>query len=566
MRMATASEQETANNRAVEDCLSRLPAMSWSWYGWLFLLQRLQGQHCLFVGQNSPDAIEAIGRLSGNKVEVIDATQEADLPALLAAYDDGQFDAVIVDFVHALPAQLFRTRGQLSGFIEAIARLVAADGYLYMAMQNGLSPRQVLKNISKFKWISKSGYWADGGLKRLEGALRNDGFRQFQVHPLTIDSDGIKEVLPESGYRSFKNSLLRRERIKERLLGARGIRWLANGYAVVADRRVSDSLIDRLIDDLCRANILDPARRAEYGLKYYLVLIGKAIISLGCPGSANSEIVVVLPLDQRSASRRIKELEMIRYLQTLPARVSRRIPDAYGPRVVEGCLYFPIQALPGMSAELAFPGLARATRNAAGFLLDLGIASRSRIELDEERYQELFGNLFTEAKKRIDIFEGLLDSLEAGVRTLLSGKALNKVFMHGDFKMENLILDRNSLEINGVIDWELAEKEGLPLLDLLYLITYNKIMVAGIDEFAAIRLFLLEDKFTDEDQQLLDLYKEQLDIDGPLYEALLVMFIVHHLGIRWKIDLKQVKLVNATGAILNKLDTRITNYLSRGGE
>ena len=42
----------------------------------------------------------------------------------------------------------------------------------------------------------------------------------------------------------------------------------------------------------------------------------------------------------------------------------------------------------------------------------------------------------------------MLDSLEAGVRKLLSGKSLNKVFMHGDFKMENLLLDRGSLEVN----------------------------------------------------------------------------------------------------------------------
>jgi len=560
--MAAVCEQETANSRIVEDCLSSLPAVTWGRHGWLFLLPRLQGRHCLFVGRNIADTIDAISRLSGNEVEVIDAAPGADLSAQLAACGDGQFDAVIVDLVHALPAQLFHTKAQLASFIEEITRLVAADGYLYIAMQNGLSPKQFLENIHKINWMSKSGCWADGGLKRLKTALRNDGFQQFQLHPLTIDSDVIDEVLPESGYRSFRNSLLRRERIKERLLGGTGIRWLANGYAVVADRRVSDRLVDRFIDDLCQANILDPARRAEYGVKHYLLLNGKAIISLGRVESADSEIVAVLPLDQRSARRRLKELEMIRHLQTLPARVSKRIPSVFGPRVIEGCLYFPIQAIPGMSVELVFPGLEQATRNAAEFLLDLSFASKSRVELDEETYQKLFGRLFTETKERADELVDLLDRIEAGVRKLLSGKSLDMVFMHGDFKMENMILDCNSLEINGVIDWELADREGLPLLDLLYLITYNKIVVTGMDQFDVIRQILLEDEFTDEEQQLLDQYREQFDIDRSLYEALLAMFIIHHLCVRLTLDLRHVDSVKLAGSILGKLDARITDYLS----
>jgi len=560
--MAAVCEQETANSRIVEDCLSSLPAVSWGRHGWLFLLRRLQGQHCLFVGCNKPDTLEAIGRLSGNEVEFIDAAPGADLPALLSAYDDGQFDAVIVDLVHALPVQLFRSKAHLTSFIEGIGMLVAAEGYLYIAMQNGLSPKQFLKNIHKINRMTKSGCWADSGLKRLKAALRHDGFQQFQLHPLTIDTDVIDEVLPESGYRSFRNSLLRRERIKEQLLGARGIRWLASGYAVVADRRVSDGLVDRFIDDLCRANILDSAKVAGYGLKHYLLLNGKAIISLGSVDSADSEIVVVLPLDQRSARRRLKELEMIRHLQTLPARISKRIPSVFGPRVVEGCLYFPIQAIPGMSVELVFPGLEQATRNAAEFLLDLSFASKSRVELDEENYQKLFGRLLAETKERADVLVDLLDRIEAGIRKLLSGKSLDMVFMHGDFKMENMILDRDSLEINGVIDWELADREGLPLLDLLYLITYNKIVVTGMNEFAVIRQILLEDGFTDEEQQLLNQYREQLDIDGPLYEVLLAMFIIHHLGIRLTLDLRHANSVKLVEPILSKLDSRLTDYLS----
>ena len=189
--MAAVGEQETANSRIVEDCLSSLPAVTWGRHGWLFLLPRLQGRHCLFVGRNKPDTLEAIGRLSGNEVEFIDAAPGADLPALLAACGDGQFDAVIVDLVHALPAQLFHTKSQLSSFIEGISRLVAADGYLYMAMQNGLSPKQFLKNIHQINRMSKSGCWANSGLRRLKAALRNDGFQQFQLHPLMIYSDVI---------------------------------------------------------------------------------------------------------------------------------------------------------------------------------------------------------------------------------------------------------------------------------------------------------------------------------------------------------------------------------------
>jgi len=48
----------------------------------------------------------------------------------------------------------------------------------------------------------------------------------------------------------------------------------------------------------------------------------------------------------------------------------------------------------------------------------------------------------------------------------------------------------------------------------------------------------------------------------PLYEVLLAMFIIHHLGIRLTLDLRHANSVKLVEPILSKLDSRLTDYLS----
>jgi len=53
------------------------------------------------------------------------------------------------------------------------------------------------------------------------------------------------------------------------------------------------------------------------------------------------------------------------------------------------------------------------------------------------------------------------------------------VFMHGDFKLENIIFRGDLQGIAGIIDWDLGCEQGVPVLDLLNLIFFHRWGVSG---------------------------------------------------------------------------------------
>lgn len=540
----------------VQTCLEDLPAISWATHGWIFMLPRLSGQRVLLLGKPEQETVELIRKLSGAAVVSVDVDAGETLDQVLDRCESGPYDAVVADLVHHSPMSLFRCRAELSRFIDRLARLTAADGYLYIALQNQARSKFLIGTLLNFRWLGLTLSWSGIGLTRIDKRLKSESFRDLRIHPLGLYETTVNEVLPLPGYRSYKNSHLPRERFKERLYGKTGIRWLAKGYALVADRREAASgFVDRLIGDLCQAQLLDAGRRSSYGLRRYMVFGGKTIISLGTASEADAGVVAVFPLDRKTADRRLRELEMTRFLRTLSAGVAKYIPVVHQPRVIEGCLYFPIREIPGISVELAFPDMGKATRNAAAFLLELNSVSRQRWKVDDAVYQRLFAEPFVRAREQAAALLPSLTDLELRVRSLVTGRSMDSVVFHGDFKLENMILDRHSLDLNGVIDWELASRQGLPLLDLFYLIVYNTMMREDVDHLRAIDAYLLPQNLASDEQALINEYRERMNIDDLLFDVLQAMFFVHHIGMRLTLDIKQVEALRRMDAILRKLQS-----------
>ncbi|MEP7155932.1 MAG: phosphotransferase, partial [Betaproteobacteria bacterium] len=106
------------------------------------------------------------------------------------------------------------------------------------------------------------------------------------------------------------------------------------------------------------------------------------------------------------------------------------------------------------------------------------------------------------------------------------------VWQHGDFKLENLILDPATYSIVGVIDWELSCERGLPLLDLLYLIVYDRGVNEGLKLEDVYLMEILEWKFSARDNALLDEYLRTVGMtvtDAKIWAA---TYLIHDIGIR----------------------------------
>ena len=64
-------------------------------------------------------------------------------------------------------------------------------------------------------------------------------------------------------------------------------------------------------------------------------------------------------------------------------------------------------------------------------------------------------------------------SLLATLRMRALGRSVALVPVHGDFWLNNILVDPRSLALTGVVDWDHGQSVGLPLLDLIHLLTWR---------------------------------------------------------------------------------------------
>lgn len=108
--------------------------------------------------------------------------------------------------------------------------------------------------------------------------------------------------------------------------------------------------------------------------------------------------------------------------------------------------------------------------------------------------------------------------------------------MHGDYKIENLMFDPGSLQVSGVIDWDLSRKTGLPLLDLLYLIAYNRVIREGREIEEIFLDCILPGKLSEFERAAHDEYIGKTGMDAGVADILTAMFWIYHVAFRIEVD------------------------------
>lgn len=94
----------------------------------------------------------------------------------------------------------------------------------------------------------------------------------------------------------------------------------------------------------------------------------------------------------------------------------------------------------------------------------------------------------------------------------------------------------------------------MPLIDLLYLLLYNRTLREGVDLLSALRSFVLQGASEDE-RILLARYAEEVPLGLSAQRALQAMFFVHHIAVRYQFAFdsgQEVDRVRETLAILER--------------
>ena len=106
------------------------------------------------------------------------------------------------------------------------------------------------------------------------------------------------------------------------------------------------------------------------------------------------------------------------------------------------------------------------------------------------------------------------------------GSTLPLVWSHGDFSLKNLLVDETSLDILGVIDWDLSSKDSLPLIDLLHLLLRAKMNQAGMSFPDVLFKYLFPLRLDGAEGEILAEYVEALSIPPSLITSLSIMYWV----------------------------------------
>ncbi|TFG91023.1 MAG: aminoglycoside phosphotransferase family protein, partial [Syntrophobacterales bacterium] len=123
-----------------------------------------------------------------------------------------------------------------------------------------------------------------------------------------------------------------------------------------------------------------------------------------------------------------------------------------------------------------------------------------------------------------------MDRVISRLSDRLLGREFPFVFMHGDFKLEN-ILFRNDLKgIAGIIDWDLGIEQGAPVVDILNLILFHRSEQSGTPYHKILEEMVRQQTFAADEWRVLKSYYESTginqEIESGVYVALFWIFYV----------------------------------------
>ena len=493
------------------------------------LLSRLY-RHVTVINARAEQVEKIQRRLSMEGVTAVSyriVRQAADFLAL----GNPPYDGIVI---HDLAGTIVRRvqRGDdlpsLEELLKGAYAVLAPDGFAYVGMRNRHSYSRLREGWRNAAY--RRSLTVGAGRQMLAAA----GFRAIASYPLLLEGPRIAEVIPARGYRSARGALSFGEKFKESALGRWGARQFASGYGLVArkDDAPTESALERLLN--CHREYGLPIPPGPLELKRYLVLNwGKVILSIGTGPSRYGEYVLVLTGERLPTLRRRREARMLSALAERQLATGKLIPRFLGEFPVDGATCFVMRAFPGLSIDQPVPWLDQLTAQAADFISRLQSETCCTTTIDEAAYSRLFGDLFHRARARNAPLVPELASLEAAVRAVVMGMELPIVWFHGDYKIENLIFDDTTQELLGVIDWELSDEHGLPMLDLLYLLIYNRTLRESVDLLSALGSLVLRGPRENE-RSVFARYTSQVPVSTSVQKILQAMFFVHHFGVRYK--------------------------------
>lgn len=267
----------------------------------------------------------------------------------------------------------------------------------------------------------------------------------------------------------------------------------------------------------------------------HLGLKGINRIVIGKPNTLiliTSDAVVKVPMDRLSAVRcRLNSIVLKRLAKT---SISSFVPRLIDKKTFDGQLCYCETRIFGAAIDIPISKIDRLIIKAADFISGFHKETAHDIIVNEKNFKKLFGRGFDRLFPHLDDeYKTKLLRIKTNIKQKVIGKPFKTVWSHGDYKIENILFDTKTWRIKGVIDWDMSRKEGLPLLDILYLIIYGKYTLTRKETIDVFKNQFLDTDLGSAEKETIAQYLDFLDLPEDLIQPMLVMFFLQHITVRF---------------------------------
>lgn len=405
-------------------------------------------------------------------------------------FPDESFDAVILNGVleHVAVNTAGNPREVQQRFLKEVARILKPSGSVYIGIENRLNYKYFLgvreghismkygallpRVVTRWylKWLRSRPYreytYSLFGYRKL---LARAGFRHWHFFAPWPTYSSAGEFFPV-----METRRTRLWQVESRHPAANWPGWyFARAYSMTASREFPEpSLLERILREISlRAG--GPSIWSLKGAVFKATSGGKAVVRIGWQDALDWHVQVGLtPLAGKRIAAQHRAMSVVHGL-ALPPDVKRRVPVSIMTGEVDGYVYAVREYRAGVNGgALVVRDEGRDTlcRDAEAFIGGLHEVGGRSIKVDEAEFQRLFGEPLAAVRQWFtavewECHEQWFVERTLWIKSLILGASLPVVPCHGDFVPENCICDESSGALSQVLDWELYDGAGLPMLD-----------------------------------------------------------------------------------------------------
>ena len=479
-------------------------------YAWWYVSERVFNGNVLVVGsiyENDLRFISYIARrvvcVDGaiNNIHDFNNVEYVELNEL----NDTHFDVVIASLFNKSDSEVNNVRSKINTLDWFVCVLFCRND-LYFGNYSKISFKKIFNtNIS----------WCD-----------NKEISYSMTFPcVSYNGNPVESYLPGC-YENNKNRFYFKEKIKSIIFNSPFNRLFVNGVITIKSTIDPSNLFyNKILEKLSR---LINCHYNSVFLTNIFYKFGKIILSISSDKSG--DYIVIVAFDESARLQRDNEYKTVKALKNINT-ISKYIPDQYYVININGIYCYSMSKIDGVTVDKDSRYLEKMTLNAFNVIVDIakvtmvneGSASLKKTLIND--YIDIFKSKFMKYISMPDIDLNKISNELNGIPDVL---------MHGDSKLENYVLD-DKYSVKSIIDWELSELKGFPLLDVLYLITYN-MYVTHDEDFISIFFNILTGKINSTYAKMISDYLLQFDISKKQKNILLGVFFLHHFSKRVDVD------------------------------